>query len=93
MERLYIETDSGRLPIDPAVAERLKLEKGTFSPFTNKRIVGEKGDFPERRPAKNGDGALKLDENKFEPTENIQFTTAEILDLALGTDSSTEGEE
>jgi hypothetical protein len=94
MEKLYIETDSGNLPIDPGVAERLKLEKGTFSPFTNRRIIGERGDFPKETPAekgpKNSEAALKLNEEGFEPTENIQFSTAEILDLARGVDSSTE---
>jgi hypothetical protein len=94
MEKLYIETNNGNLPIEEAVAQRFHLEKGTLSPFTGSRIVGERGEFPEKtlseKDPNKTEAALKLDEGGFEPTENIQFSTAEILDLAHGEDSSTE---
>lgn len=87
MEKLYIETNRGKVPIDPEVVERLKLEKGEVSPFTRNRIVGENGDFPAETSMEKDPKNCGLPMSSEKDAENVQFSTSEIIDLAQGADS------
>ena len=92
MEKLYIETKNGNVPIDPEIAKKFNLEKGTLSPFTRSRIVGKDGEFSKEtasnKAAQNHDHPPKSDDGVAE-TENVKFSTSEIIDLAHGEDSPT----
>lgn len=93
MEELYLETKNGKVPIDPAVAEKLGLEKGTKSPFSRQRIVGPNGEYPQEtgieKDPKNQplskSGRAEDDDPLYGGT---MLTTSEILDFAQGTDST-----
>lgn len=94
-EKLYMETERGSAPIDPATIKKYRLEKGMLSPFSRCRIVGVHGDFPGEttaqkiqtyevkgnNPEKDGGGAQQ--------NGGVTLTTSEIIDLAHGEDSST----
>lgn len=93
MEELFIETKNGKERIDPGLVQKLNLEKGSLSPFTRSRIVGKNGEFPyetatERDPKNNG--RTQKPEDGIVETENVTFSTSEIIDLAHGEDSKTE---
>ena len=93
MEELYIETKNGNVPIDPKVIKKFNLEQGSLSPFTRSRIVDKNGEFPaetatEKDPKNNG--TTQKPEDGIVETENVQFSTSEIIDLAHGEDSKTE---
>ncbi|RDU25205.1 hypothetical protein [Anaerosacchariphilus polymeriproducens] len=45
MERLFVETKQGNIPIDDAIVEKYELKEGTFTPFTHQRIVDKNGNF------------------------------------------------
>lgn len=85
MEELFIESEGKNLPIEPKMAVKYHLRKGTLSPFTIRRIVGKNGDFTnegtyeeEPRELTAGD----LDNEVF-------LTTSEAIDIAQGADSQT----
>ncbi len=89
MEELYVETKNGNIPIDQNIVEKYDIKKGTLSPFTSSRILGEKGDFvredpPEERVSLNqGDDEIEEMENGF------MLSTSEMIDIAQGVDSDT----
>ena len=88
MEKLYIETDKGNLPIDAGISEKYNLQKGDKSPFTGQRIVDKFGDAtPPAQPEEEHD--LSNQEDEIEDLENgLQISTSEMLDIAEGVDSS-----
>lgn len=88
MENLFLETQEGKLPIDPKIVNKYNLEKGTKSPFTGNRIVNKYGDYtrsvPEEEPHD-----LSNHEDEIEDFENgMQLSTSEMLDIAQGVDNS-----
>lgn len=94
MEKLYLETQNGLVPLAPAMVAKYHLQQGTRSPFTGGRIVGEGGDFtrkaapqagrPPVSPEKPG-GIRAADE------PDVVLTTSEIIDFVHGEDSTTPG--
>lgn len=95
MEKLYLETKNGLVPLAPATVAKYHLQKGTRSPFTGGRIVGEGGDFT-RPPALQGERppASSFQTGGVGAAEraDVVLTTSEIIDFAHGEDSSTPGE-
>ena len=90
MEELYLETKNGNIPIDPKVIETFNLEKGTLSPFTRSRIVGKNGEYPKETKAEKdpkNNATTQKPEDGIVETENVTFSTSEIIDLAHGEDS------
>ena len=90
MENLYIETNNGNIPIDKNVQKKYNLEKGTITPFTGERIVGENGDF--KKGKYNEDEKKTLDnivkeEGVVENEDGVMMTQAEIIDFSHGADS------
>lgn len=96
--RLYLQTETGRIPIAPEVAEQMGLKAGMISPFTRLPVVEEGGEQkpPEERPkaqlppqtsdaAPEDDGVALMDGAALSPSE--------IIDFAQGTDSLDEPEE
>ena len=81
MEKLYIETDNGKIPIPINIAQKLNLKKGMLSPFTCNKIVGENND------SENPDNEKPLLNEDPEATENVMLSTSEIIDFSQGTDS------
>lgn len=52
MINLFMETDQGNIPIPKEIIEKYSLRKGTMSPFTSHRIVGQNGEYQmEPEPA------------------------------------------
>lgn len=45
MGNLFMETDQGNIPIPKEIIEKYSLRKGTTSPFTSHRIVGQNGEY------------------------------------------------
>lgn len=90
MKKLFIETKDGALPIEGKIAEKYSLEKGTKSPFTGGRIVGENGDFAKAPPKEKDCRATEKspkEDHTAEDRDGTLFTTSEIIDLASGADS------
>jgi hypothetical protein len=88
MERLYIETEHGNLPIETEIAEKYNLQKGDKSPFTGQRIVDRYGDATAPKPPEE-EHDLSNHEDEIEDLENgFQISTSEMLDIAAGVDSS-----
>lgn len=80
MDQLFVETESGRMPISHHIVEKYHIKKGTHSPFTHNRIVNQYGDFTLVRKPK-----IMMET----PKENTQmFSTAESIDIAHGVDST-----
>lgn len=95
MKNLYLETKNGVVPIDENIEKKYKLEKGTMSPFTDERILGENGDFTKE---KHKDDKMKnlgnvKKEDGVEPEDGIMLTTSEIIDFTQGSDSYTDNDE
>jgi hypothetical protein len=91
MDKLLLETDNGNVPIDPKVAKKMNLEKGSLSPFTRERILGKNGDFPpETAMEKDPKNSGKVES----PAENdikdggVMLTSSEVIDFAQGADST-----
>ncbi|WMJ87302.1 hypothetical protein [Anaerocolumna sp. MB42-C2] len=87
MEELFIETKNGNIPIAEDIVEKYDLKKGTRSPYTDSRILGENCDYvrenpPEERASLNqGDDEIKDLENGF------MLSQSEMIDIAQGVDS------
>ncbi len=87
MEKLYIETKNGNIPIDKDIIEKYDLKKGTLSPFTNNHILGEDGDFVREDPPKEK-ASLNQGDDEIEDMENgFMISTSEMIDIAQGLDS------
>ena len=82
MEKLYMETKAGNIPIDEKIVEKYDLEKGTFSPFTSNRIVNADGDFTKKIPPKE-----PVSMGESEGDVDVMEKTSEMIDLAQGVDS------
>lgn len=95
VEKLYLETKEGRLPINNNIVEKYKLEKGTKSPFSQNRIVDKNGSYKYEKSSKdqNTPEQVKMDEKFFtdeidEMDNGLAMSTSEILDFSQGVDSS-----
>lgn len=83
MEELFIETENGNMPINKNIIKKYDLKQGSRSPFSRNRIVGKNGEFNVEKPEKND---LSIGSNE---KEDILFSTAEVIDIAQGADSTT----
>lgn len=86
MNELFLQTPYGNLMMDRETAKKYHLEKGSRSPFTGELVVDENGDsapVPKNAKYNNRTG----DDDNTGDSSRI-FTTAEILDIAQGADSS-----
>lgn len=94
MDELYLETENGNIKIDQEVIKKFDLKKGTMSPFTNNRIVGKNGEFffdsPEKKDLKNNELNKGPEDGVVELDNGLILSTAEIIDISEGADSSTE---
>ncbi len=94
MEELYLRTQNGNVPIDPEIIEKYHLKKGTMSPFTGCPIVDKNGEFAVEKPvAKNTleQGLYESSDDSIVELENgIMLSTSEMIDIAEGTDSTTD---
>lgn len=88
MEKLFIETENGKLPIDHEIVQKHNLQKGDTTPFTRNRIVDQFGNSTKpEQPEEPHD--LSNQEDEIEDLENgIQLSTSEMLDIAEGVDST-----
>jgi hypothetical protein len=87
MERLFIETEKGNIPIDNEIAQKYNLQKGDKSPFTGQRIVDKFGDATAPEPPEE-EHDLSNQEDEIEDLEKgFQISTSEMLDFAEGADS------
>lgn len=82
MEELYIETTSGKIPLENAVIKKYRLHPGMLSPFTRSRIIGKNGEFPVNENRK------YMGTNIDGPENDAILTQSEILDFTQGADSS-----
>ncbi len=90
MKELKIETEYGAFPIDQKITEKYDLKSGIRSPFTRSRILGKNGEyFQEENKVKESE-ELKIgpEDEAAETSDGVKFTTAEILDISAGVDSS-----
>lgn len=87
MDRLYIETENGNMPIDNEITQKYNLQKGNKSPFTGYRIVDKYGDYSvQNQPEEIHD--LSNHEDEIKDLENgLQLSTSEMFDIADGVDS------
>lgn len=89
MDKLYMEIGDRRVPISDEIAQKYKLKKGTYSPYTGYRIVDENGGFPV--PENKTKDQYELQEaNKARESiaqENMDLSTSEIIDFSQGVDS------
>ncbi|QHQ63060.1 hypothetical protein Ana3638_21645 [Anaerocolumna sedimenticola] len=89
MEELYLETKNGNIPIDEDIVEKYDLKKGTRSPFTNNRILGENGDYVREDPPEER-ASLNQGDDEIEDLENgLMLSQSEMIDIAQGVDSDT----
>lgn len=88
MDKLYIETENGNMPIDNDITQKYNLQKGTKSPFTGNRIVDRYGDYTVQKPPEERHD-LSNHEDEIKDMENgFQLSTSEMLDIAEGVDSA-----
>lgn len=92
MDKLFVETDEGKVPVSQEITEKYKLEKGDKTPFTQGVIVDKSGSRnPPRKPEEKHDmnyGHKGKKESGIVQLENgIMLSTSEILDIAQGADS------
>jgi hypothetical protein len=90
-KRLYIRTETGVAPIDPALAEKYGLKAGMRAPFSD-GVVVSMGETPE--PAGKG-GKERIDTVKGELVNDgisqldngMTLQTSEMIDIARAEDS------
>ena len=88
MNELFLQTPYGNLMMDETAAKKYHLEKGVRSPFTGDLIVDENGDGArENRSAARKNSGDNTGPKSFESAGRM-FTTAEVLDIAQGSDST-----
>jgi len=80
MDKLFVATSQGNIPIEQSMTEKYKLEKGLRTPFSGNVIV-DKNSNAKRPPRKKR--AIQSDD------KGIIFTTSEILDFSSGADSGS----
>ena len=82
MDKLYVKTKKGDIPIEQGQVEKYHLTAGTLSPNNRYDIVDQTKEV-KPKPQK-----TKADYNMEEVTsDGLRFQTSEILDIALGADS------
>jgi len=99
MEDLYLETKSGRAPIDDETARKYHLKPGALSPFTQNHIVGENGNLSSGADrGRDSESAIRQDFEEM-PFQGIrgdgvdqmdngfEFSQSEIIDFSQGVDS------
>lgn len=87
MENLFIETGSDTVPVSQDIIKKYNLEKGTFTPFTDFRIVGKNNDFRKEQPPEETP-SFKNEDDEVEEMENgLMLSTSEMIDIAQGSDS------
>lgn len=95
MEKLYLKTDGGLVPIDEKVTEKYNLKKGTRSPFNRLWIVDESGTTGDGVSETSSPGADEMPAGEgIEDDEIVEFedtgaimSQSEIIDFSHGTDS------
>lgn len=87
MERLFVETKQGNIPIDDAIVEKYKLKEGTFTPFTHQRIVDKNGNFVHEEVEKKNTSLKNQDDEIKEMENGLMLSTSEMIDIAEGADS------
>ncbi len=96
MEKLYIETSRGNVPIDREFIEKYNLQKGMNTPFSRDRIVGNNGEFfidPSQQEHVRAHDTKKVPFDGFPDDEietmdkGMELSTSEIIDFAQGVDS------
>jgi len=96
MDRLYLDTKNGKLPIDPGVAEKYNLNRGSKSPYTNDAIVDRTGSAAKAPQAETPGAQLMVNKEKYANDELSEYEnglvldTAEVLDIAQAADSRIE---
>ena len=81
MEKLFLETKNGLVPISDEIIKKYGLKKGMRSPFTNVKIVDKAGNFDLE--------IMDPKKNTGQMTNNtIMFTQSETIDIAKGEDSN-----
>ena len=78
MDKLYLETEHGRLPIDEEIISKYGLKKGGISPCSRCRIADESGDSCPH----------KEEEKPMMEEEGPIFSVAEIIDFGQAADSN-----
>lgn len=87
MEDLFIETEKGNIPVDQNLIEKYDLKEGTFTPFTQERIVDKNGEFIYDMPEEER-GSLNQGDDEIDEMENgLALSTSEMIDIYEGTDS------
>lgn len=93
MNKLYLDTKDGKMPIDPQVAEKYSLNKGMKSPYTNGVVVDETGSAAKPAKQKVPQSDLTVNKEKYandtlsEYENGLVLDTAEVLDIAQAADS------
>jgi hypothetical protein len=87
MERLFVETEQGRIPIDDAIVEKHELKEGTFTPFTHQKIVDKNGNFIHEEVEKKNTSLKNQDDEIKEMENGLMLSTSEMIDIAEGADS------
>lgn len=93
MERLYLKTKGGIVPIDQALVEKYGLKAGMTTPFSHGSIVSDSGD-----DARHTLGAQQKDEGEpkgelvndgiSQLDNGLTLSQSEIIDFSQGVDSS-----
>lgn len=92
MDELYLKTENGNIPLDPAIIEKYNLKSGEKSPLTRMHIVDKNSKQDRPQSIKERNSLEPLEQNLEEKQEGEVFTTSEILDIAQGVDSAVEGD-
>lgn len=98
MEELFLETNSGLIPLKEEQIQKYNLKMGTYAPFTKFRIVDKHGRFGsipfENKTSSPGVNDMPLGEG-MDDDEIVEFedlgsimSQSEIIDFGRGTDSS-----
>jgi hypothetical protein len=99
MDKLFLETEKGNLPIDQGIVDKYHLHKGTRSPFSHDRIIGQNGDYnleltDKEEASLQGIAKDTMEGRRFstDGTDNMDnglaMSTSEIIDFSQGVDSS-----
>ena len=89
MDKLFIEINNQKLPINEDMVLKYHLKKGMLSPVSHNRIVDQYGNGQPDKARKNRTYE-KQEINKAlesETQENFDLSTSEILDFSQGADS------
>lgn len=86
MDKLYVKTENGEVPIERSQAEKYDLKAGSVSPCNRYVVADENGnDKAEKHRKKRNFSHDEL------MSDGIVFTTSEVIDLARGADSEDTG--